>query len=111
MFRLNYKEYLDSHQQVHLGKHQLYLIDLFSGVFGSGDKDGKNYHLVNLDDEMIKTLAHEMVHVKQFLRKELKEVRHQLYWLGEPSDKEEWEDEAYLMEEQLYNEYMNERTI
>lgn len=33
---------------------RLYLIDLFSGIFGSGDKDGKNYHHVNLDEEMIK---------------------------------------------------------
>jgi len=32
----------------------LYLVDLFSGYFGSGDKDGKNYHYVQLENEMIK---------------------------------------------------------
>lgn len=33
---------------------KLYLIDLFHGYFGSGDKDGKNYHYVQLEDEMEK---------------------------------------------------------
>jgi len=33
---------------------ELYLVDLFNGYFGSGDKDGKNYHYVQLEDEMNK---------------------------------------------------------
>jgi hypothetical protein len=33
---------------------KLYLVDLFNGYFGSGDKDGNNYHYVQLEDEMIK---------------------------------------------------------
>jgi hypothetical protein len=61
-------------------------------------------------DEMIKTLAHEMVHSKQFLRKELKQINEQMYWHGKPSDNDEWEIEAYTLEEKLYNEYKNERT-
>jgi hypothetical protein len=30
---------------------ELYLVDLFSGYFGSGDKDGNNHHYVQLEDE------------------------------------------------------------
>lgn len=33
---------------------KLYLVDLFKGYFGSGDKDGRNYHYVQLEDEMNK---------------------------------------------------------
>jgi hypothetical protein len=35
---------------------ELLLVDLFSGYFGSGDKDGSNYHYVQLEDEMIKII-------------------------------------------------------
>ena len=34
--------------------NKLYLVDLFDGYFGSGDKDGNNHHYVQLEDEMIK---------------------------------------------------------
>ena len=61
------------------------------------------------DVERLKTLAHELTHAKQFIRKELQFKDHQILWKGQPSDKEEWEDEAYLMEDKLYNEYMNDR--
>lgn len=30
---------------------ELYLVDLFSGYFGSGNKDGQNHHYVQLEDE------------------------------------------------------------
>ena len=100
------------------------LLEIFIQIGHYGDHYGLcefNYDfqwpefLIHLDrdkgkEEMVKTLAHEMVHAKQFLRRELKEVRHQMHWLGVPSENEEWEDEAYLMEEQLYNEYINART-
>lgn len=33
---------------------KLYLVDLFEGYFGSGDKDGNNHHYVQLEDEMVK---------------------------------------------------------
>ena len=33
---------------------ELYLVDLFEGYFGSGDKDGKNHHFVQLEDEFEK---------------------------------------------------------
>ena len=32
---------------------ELNLVDLFSGIFGSGDKDGKNHHYINLDEALI----------------------------------------------------------
>lgn len=37
---------------------KLYLIDLFDGYFGSGDKDGHNHHYVQLEDEMVKIIDH-----------------------------------------------------
>lgn len=57
-------------------------------------------------EEMLKTLAHELVHAKQYLRKQLKQIGEQMYWMGKPSDKEEWEVEAYFGEEKLYGEYL-----
>lgn len=35
---------------------KLFLVDLFNGYFGSGDKDGKNYHYVQLENEMQKII-------------------------------------------------------
>lgn len=37
---------------------KLFLVDLFDGYFGSGDKDGKNYHYVHLDQEMNKLIEY-----------------------------------------------------
>jgi hypothetical protein len=37
---------------------QLYLVDLFSGYFGSGDKDGNNHHCVQLEVEYEKLKTH-----------------------------------------------------
>jgi hypothetical protein len=33
---------------------ELFLVDLFEGYFGSGNKDGQNYHYVQLENEMEK---------------------------------------------------------
>ena len=57
-------------------------------------------------EEMLKTLAHEITHAKQFLRKELKQIGENLYWMGKQSNAEEWEAEAYVCEELLYGEYL-----
>ena len=60
---------------------------------------------------ILSTLAHEMVHARQFLRRHLVQKRDgKLYWKGVQSDNEEWEDEAYVLEERYYKEYVNERT-
>lgn len=37
---------------------KLFLVDLFNGKFGSGDKDGKNYHFVQLEEEMEKLISY-----------------------------------------------------
>ena len=59
----------------------------------------------------VEILAHEMVHARQFLRRHLVQKRDgKLYWKGVQSDNEEWEDEAYVLEERYYKEYVNERT-
>lgn len=58
------------------------------------------------EDEMVKTLGHELVHAKQFLRKELTFKNKIFYWKGQLSENEEWEDEAYELEEKLYGEYV-----
>lgn len=70
-----------------------------------------NYSL----EEMEKTVFHEMVHVKQYVRGELKEVfapLHRHYWKGEEVRSSEWnymdlpwEKEAYDMEEVLWNKW------
>ena len=66
----------------------------------------------------IKTLAHEMVHLKQFARGELKQYANEDFkWLGKRIEieygsnkeamKKPWEREATLSEEYLYNYYIN----
>ena len=59
--------------------------------------------------ELLVTLAHETVHAKQFLRKELKSKCNVTYWKGEASSKLEWEDEAYSLESVLFENFKNER--
>lgn len=64
-------------------------------------------------DAFIKTVLHEMVHVKQYVTDELKErylPRRKLFWKGADHSSTKvseapWEIEAYYMEEVLYHEY------
>jgi hypothetical protein len=66
-------------------------------------------------DELVKTIAHEMVHVKQYVKGELKErykPHHHHLWHKELiiiNDKNwydvPWEVEARDLEEKLFNEY------
>ena len=67
------------------------------------------------NDELIETVIHEMVHVKQFAKEELKErfrPYHREMWFGEEIDTNNkykslpWEVEAYKLQELLYNEYI-----
>lgn len=58
------------------------------------------------------TLAHEMVHVKQFAKGDLNVM--QTKWRGEPVDSDivpylelPWEEEATFLEFYLYNAYIN----
>jgi len=61
------------------------------------------------DQEMLESLAHEMVHVKQFLKKQIRNVNGVYHWMGQVSMDNEWEKEAYELESILYKEFMNEK--
>ena len=71
--------------------------------------DKNNYPLIPL-----KTRAHEMVHVKQFARSELKDVGHDHKWMGKrfsgktQYDKMPWEIEATGREATLMIRYLVE---
>ena len=59
--------------------------------------------------EMMQTLAHEMVHVKQYFRKELDGTGMKFKWKGRNADgyqyeNQPWEREAFRREAQLYKE-------
>ena len=62
-------------------------------------------------DEILTWLAHEMVHLKQFVRKELWDYETgQVQWKSRtysraPYDDQPWEREAYRLEKSLYNEF------
>jgi len=64
----------------------------------------------NIDEpKILSTLAHEVVHLKQFLRKEIKNVNGVYHWKKQVALNEEWEEEAYHMENILYKEFINEK--
>ena len=59
-------------------------------------------------EEMMQTLAHEMVHAKQYLRREL--CGYSFCWKGRKPRKYKyenapWEKEAYRLEEELFNKH------
>jgi hypothetical protein len=63
-------------------------------------------------NELLIALAHELVHAKQFLRKELKTKDGLNYWkgaiysnMGFNTTTVPWEQEAYLKETTLFNNY------
>lgn len=65
------------------------------------------------DDDLMETLAHEMVHVKQDVRGQTKERYRggfKMYWMGEdhtntPYRKQPWEKEAFSLEKRLVRRY------
>ena len=66
-------------------------------------------------DEMINTIMHEMVHVKQYLRKELVQKDNIWIWKNVAFGKyamdyrkRPWEIEAYFKEEQLIKSFKEE---
>ncbi len=67
------------------------------------------------DEEFTETIIHEMVHVKQFAKEELKErfkPYHRELWFGKEIDTKNkyrslpWEKDAYKLQVKLYNEYI-----
>jgi hypothetical protein len=100
-------------------------IDGSVGGYCSADRfvhdDGCKYWQVDIDlanvtkVEMIQNLAHEMVHAKQFLKKELLPTMET--WKGVKFTTEDgtgfnldapWEVEAYEVEKALYKQYIND---
>ena len=67
------------------------------------------------DDELIKTVCHEIVHVKQYAKGELREryvPKHDTFWKQRRAnnykyDNMPWELEAWRLQEVLYRKYVN----
>jgi hypothetical protein len=65
----------------------------------------------NTEEEMLKTLGHELVHCSQFARGELNEEM--TFWRGKKINVEKlsyheqpWEREAVLLEQKLYESFL-----
>ena len=58
------------------------------------------------EEELLITLAHELVHARQFIRKQQTNEGRIHYWKGVATDNEEWEVEAYELEQNLYSDYL-----
>lgn len=58
--------------------------------------------------KQLKVLAHEMVHLKQIVRGELRlDQSRRLVWRGSDSTEDQWEDEAYGAEDELLRAYLS----
>ena len=84
--------------------------------------EGKNYHWASITlanthnfHNVVETLCHEMVHVKQFLRKEL--TGNGFVWKGQPNPntgnplEEPHEVEAYELEKVLYQKCVDLKLV
>jgi hypothetical protein len=67
------------------------------------------------EDEILRTIAHEMVHVKQYVYGELNEEA--TYWCGETLaieleyHEQPWEIEAHDVGDIIFNEYMEKHNV
>jgi len=73
-------------------------------------RNHENYEGIFTLDDIAKTLAHELVHAKQYLRGEIKPTDNIWHKTGEVYDDTSyrqlpWEHEAYMMEDFLYTLY------
>ena len=90
-------------------------------VVGYCQDDGENMFTIEIDKtqnayDFMLTVAHEMVHVKQTVRKQLTEKNLTHFWYGKQhSDRrnEPWELEAWKMQKPLTHSYIKQtkRTI
>lgn len=87
------------------------------GVYGECWENDSHVFNIRLDkdlnrSELIKTLGHEMVHVKQFSRRELQFGCGKDRWFGKeypittPYSRQPWEKEALKLEKKLYLDYL-----
>jgi len=106
-------------------------LDVEGECINEDDRKGPRYFTIKLRrhpiEDMIKTLAHEMVHVKQYTKNELskqlrlarsKGLKITSIWMGEewyPSSKEDaywdcpWEIEAFGREVGLYHKWFHRK--
>jgi hypothetical protein len=109
----------------HLPRHKLDITVLHrslkkDGAYGYCDVSGRHYNprefLIEMDthldkDTYIKTMIHEMIHVLQFCKGELKLKSSKRYYKGECMEdleyyKQPHEIRAHYMEKVLYREYL-----
>jgi hypothetical protein len=87
-----------------------------TGLYGLMDMEDDRTFRLEVDysdmDEMISTIMHEMVHVKQYLRKELVQLDEVYLWKNVAFGKyavdyrhRPWEFEAYNIEEELVKSF------
>lgn len=95
------------------------------GDRGSCEMRKKGFYLINIEDNrigkngFIRTLIHELVHVKQFERDELRSIANRkVYWKGRLYEKPEiqlmsyrdlpWENEAIESEQVIFSKFKND---
>jgi hypothetical protein len=88
-------------------------------IWGSATMETKNDYLMELDGFMsiystIATLCHEMVHVNQYFRGDLKADAKGFYWLGTDMTevaycRQPWEKEAYMRQKLLTDLVIDEQ--
>ena len=82
------------------------------GINGEAIHDEDRYATIVIDpdqpfEEFVTTLLHEMVHIKQYVRKELKDGKWKgEYFKGSYADSP-WEKEAYELEQTLFEGFLN----
>lgn len=99
---------------------------LYDGAYGHcwGDTEHAEVHIARYHGdqrlskaEMLSTLAHELVHAKQYLRGELVDLDDEVgFWKGKEFDSSldelhlPWEVEAYKLEMEIYELYERARS-
>lgn len=92
----------------------------FYGITGKNKKEENTYEIIIMMNhnkyELISTLAHEMVHVKQMANGELEidQETEKKYWKGVDHthtyyDNQPWEIEAFKKENKLANDFMRHK--
>ena len=113
----------EKYVQIDGGKHQQQLLvqDIVNWFSSKYFKRFKSY-TIEIDkrqkgDDFITCVLHELVHVKQYFKKELKDINGvEMRWKGETHIGIDyynlpWEKEAYELQESLLIEYKKQRGI
>tara|TARA_Y100000361_G_C11023382_1_gene270832 strand:+ start:243 stop:704 length:462 start_codon:yes stop_codon:yes gene_type:complete len=111
-------EMLPQHRTLDIDIH-LDNYELTENVMGSCLHIGGNEFQLNIDKkqklyDLILTVCHEMVHVKQYARKELKEDYPRTLWFGKTYTDGRcypWELEAWKMQKILAHKYIKQQKL